>query len=170
LLGANLWGWPQASLAHRITSRAVGQGGPLRTNVEIYEQLLEAFNREGVKGVLPYFADDIEVYDPDLPEGTYRGREAVLQILAELFRGAERMTVRDYELVPAGDRVVALTHLYVRGEGGDPEVEFRGAHTLTFREGKVVYWRIYLDRAEALSDAGLDPALAQGRSEPEEGL
>ena len=150
----------------------IGSGCPaavkedlLSNNIEIYEQLLEAFNREGVQGVLPYFADDIEVYDPDLPERTYRGRDAVLEVLAELFKGAERMTVRDYELLPAGDRVVALTHLYVRGEGGDPEVEFRGAHTMTFRDGKVTYWRIYLDRSEALADAGLDPALAQARSD-----
>jgi len=138
----------------------------LSTNSEIYEQLLEDFNREGVQGVLPYLADDIEVYDPDLPERTYRGRAAVLQVLAELFKGTERMTVRDYELLPAGDRVVALTHLYVRGEGGDPEVEFRGAHTMTFRDGKVTYWRIYLDRSEALADAGLDPALAQADDAP----
>jgi ketosteroid isomerase-like protein len=123
--------------------------------------LLEAFNREGVEGVLPYFADDIEIYDPDLPEGTYRGREAVLQILAQLLGGAELTTVRDYELLPAGDRVVALTHIYTRGLGGAPEVEFRGAHTLTFRDGKVVYWRLYFDRAEALADAGLNPELAR---------
>jgi hypothetical protein len=31
---------------------------------------------------------------------------------------------------------------------------------MTFRDGKIVYWRLYLDRGEALSDAGLDPALA----------
>ena len=138
----------------------------LSNNVEIYEQLLEGFNRKGVEGVLPYLADDIEVYDPDLPERTYRGRTAVLQVLAELFKGAELTKLRGYELLPAGDRVVALTHLYVRGEGGDPEVEFRGAHTMTFRDGKVTYWRIYLDRSEALADAGLDPALAQAEDAP----
>jgi ketosteroid isomerase-like protein len=68
--------------------------------------------------------------------------------------------VRDWELLPAGDRVVALTRTYARGEGGIPEVEVRDAHTMTFRDGKIVYWRLYLDRGEALSDAGLDPALA----------
>ncbi len=49
------------------------------------------------------------------------------------------------------------THTYLRGTGGDPEVEVRDAHTMTFRDGKVVYWRLYMDRNEALSDAGLDP-------------
>jgi hypothetical protein len=31
---------------------------------------------------------------------------------------------------------------------------------MTFRDGKVVHWRVYLDQAEALSEAGLDPGLA----------
>ena len=35
------------------------------TNVEIFRRLLEAFNNEGVEGVLSYFDDDVEVYDPD---------------------------------------------------------------------------------------------------------
>ncbi|MFL5907980.1 MAG: nuclear transport factor 2 family protein [Solirubrobacterales bacterium] len=138
----------------------------MRTNLEIYERLLKDFNRDGLNGVMPYFSDDIEVFDPDLPERTYRGREAVVRLIQQLLDGAERTTVRDYELLPAGDRVVALTHVYARGEGGAPEVEFRSAHTLTFRDGKVVHWRLYLDRAEALADAGLDPELAQTRSGP----
>lgn len=135
----------------------------MESNVEIFQELLEAFNREGVEGVLPYFADDIEVYDPDLPQGTYRGREAVLVLLHQLLSGNEQTQVRDWELVPAGDRVVALTRTYARGHGGDPEVEVRDAHTMTFRDGKVVHWRLYLDRAEALTDAGLDPGRATAR-------
>jgi ketosteroid isomerase-like protein len=132
----------------------------MESNVEIFQQVLEAFNRDGVEGVLPYFAEDVEVYDPDLPQGSYRGREAVTVLLRQLLSGAEQMQVRDWELLPAGDRVVALTRTYARGEGGIPEVEVRDAHTMTFRDGKIVYWRLYLDRGEALSDAGLDPALA----------
>jgi ketosteroid isomerase-like protein len=133
----------------------------METNVEIYEQVLEAFNNEGIDGVLPYFADDVEVYDPDLPgNGTYRGRDALRGLLEQFLNGAEQTQVRGYELLPAGDRVVALTRTYARAEGGDPEVEMRDAHTMTFRDGKIVYWRLYLDRREALTDAGLDPELA----------
>ena len=116
----------------------------METNVEIYEQVLEAFNGQGIDGVLPYFADDVEVYDPDLPgNGTYRGRDALRGLLEQFLSGAERTQVRGYELLPAGDRVVALTRTYTRGEGGDPEVEMRDAHTMTFRDGKIVYWENY---------------------------
>jgi len=158
-----LWDGGFARFANRITSEGVGQGGPLRTNVEITERLLEDFNRDGVEGALPYFADDVEVYDPDLPESTYRGRAALLRLLELMLSGAEETQVRGYELLPTGDRVVALVHTYSRGEGGDLEVEVRDAHTMTFRDGKIVHWRLYLDRVEALTDAGLDPELARRR-------
>jgi ketosteroid isomerase-like protein len=133
----------------------------METNVQIFERLLADFNRDGIAGALPYFAEDVEVYDPDLPEDSYRGREALEMLLQQMLDGAETTEVRGYELLPAGDRVVALIRTYSRGEGGNPEVELRDAHTMTFRDGKITYWRLYLDRAEALSDAGLDPQLAR---------
>jgi ketosteroid isomerase-like protein len=131
------------------------------TNVEIFEQLLEAFNRDGVAGVLPYYTDDAEVYDPDLPPGTYRGRQAISRVIEQLMSGFRQVEIRDFQLLPAGDRVVALLHTHGKGERDDLEVELRDAHTVTFRDGKITYWRLYLDPAEALSDAGLDPELAK---------
>jgi ketosteroid isomerase-like protein len=131
------------------------------TNVEIFEQLLEAFNRDGVEGVLPYYTDDAEVYDPDLPPGTYRGREAISRVIEQLMSGFRRVEIRDFRLLPAGDRVIALLHTHGKGERDGLEVELRDAHMVTFRDGKITYWRLYLDPAEALSDAGLDPELAK---------
>ena len=132
----------------------------METKVEIYERLIEAFNREGVDGAMPFFTDDAEVYDPDLPDGSYRGREAVRRVIEQLMSGFEDVEVREFRLLPAGDRVVALLHTRSVAERDDLTVEQRDAHTITFRDGKVVYWRLYLDQGEALSDAGLDPELA----------
>lgn len=130
----------------------------MENNLDTYRSLLAAFNEEGTDGVLDYFAEDVEIYDPDLPgDGIVRGREEVRAVLEQMLSGTEATHVRDFELIPTGDRIIALTHTYLRGEGGAPEVEVRDAHTMTFREGKVVYWRLYVDRNEALADAGLDP-------------
>jgi ketosteroid isomerase-like protein len=131
-----------------------------QTNVELYERILETFNREGIDGVVPFFADDIEVYDPDLPKGSYRGREAVRRMVKLLSSGFEKVEVRASRLVPAGDRVVALLHTRATGERDGLVLEAVHAHTITFRDGRITYWRLYLDQAEALSDAGLDPELA----------
>jgi ketosteroid isomerase-like protein len=134
------------------------------TNVEIFESVIEAFNRDGVDGVLPYYTDDAEVYDPDLPPGTYRGRDAISRVIEMLISGFEDVEIRDFRLLPAGDRVVALLHTRRKSERDDLEVETQDAHTITFRDGKITYWRLYLDQVEALQDAGLDPELAGTRS------
>ena len=127
-------------------------------NVKIYRRAIEAFNEDGVEGAMRYFHPDAEVYDPDAPaDRDYRGREAVASFLGQLVEGTGQMRVRDFDLIPAGDRVVGLIHAEWQSERGETELELRDAHTLTFRDGKIVYWRAYLDRAEALADAGLDP-------------
>lgn len=77
-----------------------------------------------------------------------------------LTSGFEKVEIREFRMVPAGDRVVALLRARGKAERHDLEVETREAHTVTFRDGKVVHWRVYLDQAEALSEAGLDPELA----------
>ena len=53
--------------------------------------------------------------------------------------------------------MIGIIHTYGRGANGGPEVEMRDAHTLTFQDGRCVYWRAYLDPEEALADAGVDP-------------
>jgi ketosteroid isomerase-like protein len=138
----------------------------MASNLETYQRILETFNREGVDGVMPFFRDDVEVYDPDLPEGPYRGPEAAKHVAELLMSGFEDVEVKDFRLLPAGDRVVALLHTRAKGESVDLEVETRDAHTITFRDGKIAYWRLYLDQVEALTDAGLDPELASDEARP----
>jgi ketosteroid isomerase-like protein len=132
----------------------------MASNLDTYQRILETFNREGVDGVMPFFTDDVEVYDPDLPEGPYRGPDAAKHVVELLTSGFEDVEVKDFRLLPAGDRVVALLHTRAKGESVDLEVETRDAHTITFRDGKIAYWRLYLDQVEALTDVGLDPELA----------
>jgi limonene-1,2-epoxide hydrolase len=139
------------------------------TNVETFRRVIEAFNAEGLDGAMRYFDEEIEVYDPDLPgNGTIRGHEEVRRTIGQMVDSFDQMTVRDFEFVPAGDRVVGLIHTTGRGEGrrGQMEVQIRDAHTMTFRDGKVVYWRLYLDRAEALADAGLNGPPRQDGAAP----
>ncbi len=136
----------------------------MASNVETYQHILETFNREGVDGVVPFFTDDVEVYDPDLPEGPYRGPEAARHVAELLMSGFENVEIKDFRLLSAGDRVVALLHTHAKGGQDDLEVEQRDAHTITFRDGKIAYWRLYLDQVEALTDAGLDPELASAKS------
>jgi ketosteroid isomerase-like protein len=106
----------------------------MESNVEIYESILEAFNRDGVDGVAPFFADDVEVYDPDLPNRSYRGPVAARHAAEMLTSGFEKIEIREFRLVPAGNRVVALVTAHGKAERDDLEVETREGHTVTFRD------------------------------------
>lgn len=126
-------------------------------NVETFERMIAAFNEGGIDAVLDFYAEDAEFYDPDMPgDGTARGIEGVRGMLEQLLGGNEQTHVRGFELIPIGDRIVALTRTYARGPDG-AEVEMSDGHALTFRDGKVIYWRMYTDRSEALADVGLGP-------------
>jgi ketosteroid isomerase-like protein len=129
------------------------------TNVEIYQRILETFNREGSTASCPS-SRTMSRSTTDLPPGTYRGPEAVRKVTEQLMSGFEDVEIQDFKLVSAGDRVVALLRTTGKGEGTEMKLELHDAHTVTFRDGKVSYWRLYLDQAEALSDIGLDPSLA----------
>ncbi|HEX2360280.1 MAG TPA: nuclear transport factor 2 family protein [Solirubrobacterales bacterium] len=127
-------------------------------NVETNRRLVEAFNRGGLEEALEYFAEDVEVYDPDLP-GELRGRDAMVGTIGEVVRAFKSITVKRLDMYPVGDRIVSLIHTVSRGEGrrGEVEIDFHDAHVATFRDGLVSYWRIYGDYREAFSDVGLDP-------------
>ncbi len=131
--------------------------------------MLAAFNERGLEGAVEFFDEDVEVYDPDLPEGTkIRGHDAVICRFGEMLDAFEEMKVEDFEVISAGPRVVALIHTagYGVGRYGQMDFEQRDAHVMTFRNGKITYWRLYMDQAEALADAGLDPSLAWHRRAP----
>jgi hypothetical protein len=66
---------------------------------------------DGVDGVLPYFADDIEVYDPDLPQGSYRGRQAMAVLLEQMLSGNEQTQVGLRTLPRVGSAVRIMASL-----------------------------------------------------------
>jgi limonene-1,2-epoxide hydrolase len=67
------------------------------------------------------------------------------------------------DLLPRGDQVVALLRQQWRWEdGGEVAEENDAAALFTFRDGRIVRWRPFADRAEALKAAGIEP-LEEGR-------
>lgn len=135
-----------------------GEGVP--EPLEINRKVVEAFNSGGLERAARYFDEDVEVYDPDMPEGTrLRGRGVLLRTFGEMVDAFDTMEVREIEMYAVGERVVSLIRTVGKGEGtrGEIELELHDAHVTTFRDGKVMYWRIYHDPREALSDVGLDP-------------
>lgn len=76
--------------------------------------------------------------------------------MREWLRAWERpITVTAEEFIRSGDRVLVLIHWKGRGRESGAEIEGRGAHLWTFRDGLVVDYGVYRDRDEAW--AALEP-------------
>jgi ketosteroid isomerase-like protein len=98
--------------------------------------------------------DASEVPAPDI-NGVYTGIEAVRQFWREWLAAWETVQF-EYELVDAGDRVVALIDQRMRGRSTRIEVPFgKYAQVYTFRDGLIVHWKLFMSQSKALEAVGL---------------
>ena len=87
--------------------------------------------------------------------GVYRGRDTVQRFWREWLAAWE--TIRfEYELVDAGDRVVMLFDMRMRGRSTGIDVPFgKVAWVFTYRSGLLIHMKLYMDQSEALNAVGL---------------
>jgi ketosteroid isomerase-like protein len=84
-----------------------------------------------------------------------RGREAVLAYWDEIGEAWEWQTFEPERVIEGDDVVVALWRETVRIRDSDLDVESSTASLIKVRDGKVVELRGYMNRDEALRDAGM---------------
>ena len=136
-------------------------------NVELLRASIEAFragtsesDREAMLTKNAELSDpDIELDASDAPvldiNGVYRGTAAVQQYWREWLAAWETNQF-EYELVDAGDRIVQLFDMRMRGRSTGIEMPFgKVAWVYTFRDGLIVHMKLYMSHAEALEAVGL---------------
>jgi len=100
---------------------------------------------------------ELDVSEAVVPEmrGVFWGKDDVRRWWGE-WLGAWETVEFEYELLDAGDRVVALLDQRMRARFTGIEVP-RGkyAQVGTYKDGLLVHWRFYGDQAEALKALGL---------------
>ena len=125
-------------------------------NVEVVRRSLDHWNETG-EPIWELLDPDLEyiIDPPAFLAGTYRG---LAQFKSVNSRGAELFDEFRYEadeLLPAGDLVVSLGDLRVRGSLSGARAVWESGAVWELRDGRIVRVRIYFDREEALRDAGL---------------
>jgi hypothetical protein len=138
-------------------------------NVELWRVSIEeiragissgAFDREATASKMTdLLSPEIELDTSDGPAldatGVYQGVEAARQFWREWFAAWEALQF-EYELVDAGDRVVFLLDLQLRGRSTGIEVPFgKHAWVAVFRDGLIVQQKLYMSQTEALKAVGL---------------
>jgi ketosteroid isomerase-like protein len=125
-------------------------------------------NVELVRGCLnAYFAGDNEAalaaFDPDvefdmsvrIDGGVFRGRNGVAKSMRTWTGTFESWRMEIEEVIDAGDRVLLVDREFGRGKGSGVETEVVFFSVVTVRSGKIVHWKAFVDREEALEAAGL---------------
>src|SRR5450631_3844064 len=137
-------------------------------NVEILRAEIESF----LAGTSESAREDMlggqaEAWDPEIEldaseapvldiAGVYRGRDAVQRFWGEWLAAWETFRF-DYELVDAGERVVLLLDLRMRGRSTGIDVPLDNvAWVYTYRSGLLIHQKFYMDQSEALKAVGLE--------------
>jgi ketosteroid isomerase-like protein len=125
--------------------------------LQLLAQMMEAFDREGFEGLVPFLDADFEFHEPPEQPGStvFYGPGAARKGWA---RWTEAWTEQrsEPELVtelPDG-RILVLTHERMRGRDG-VEVDHKAAHIGTLRGSKLLRLESYWDRRNALEPLGL---------------
>jgi SnoaL-like domain len=137
-------------------------------NVEIWRENLEGQLAALAAGTSPEatISEMAKIWDPEIEldasnaavldlKRLYRGADQVRQFWQEWFSAWETVQY-DYELLDAGESVVMLLDLKMRGRATGIEMPFgKFAWVSTFKDGMVVHVKVYMSQAEALEAAGL---------------
>ena len=126
-----------------------------QANVEIIRRGFEQFTATG-EPPWALVAEDFELHDHHSPDqGVYVGHAGYGQWLKDWDAAWEKWTLVLERLVDAGDSVVAIYRLRVKGKGSGVELDLPEAQVWELRGGKAVRLDVYGSPAEALQAVGL---------------
>jgi ketosteroid isomerase-like protein len=127
-------------------------------NVEVVRRVIEAVNRRDLDAALRDTPPDATIdmshaRGPDA--GIYTGHDAIRRFWTYMTEPFDQQTIVPDEFIPHGEHVVVPMTARMTGRGGI-KVEAKIAVVVTLRDGRVVRWTMYQDRAEALKAVGME--------------
>jgi ketosteroid isomerase-like protein len=121
------------------------------TDLEKIKSIYEEWARGDYSGHADVFHPEMKAETHGMGEPirseTYAGFIATMREWLSTWERPFRIEAE--ELIQRGDRILALIHWSGRGKGSGVEIDDRGAHLWTFRDGQVVRYDTYRDRDEA---------------------
>ena len=129
----------------------------LAAEIEAIREAYAALNRNDIPGFVRVFDPQIERTEPPgFPEsGTYRGLAAVTAHVEKARGNWAEGGCEPERFITAGNRVIVFVHVRVRLRTETQWREGYVADGFTFRDGKAVEFRTFVDEREALEWAGV---------------
>ena len=128
-------------------------------NVELLRRATEAWNSDGIEGMLRFYPEDVIWYPfPDAPVGRdgLRGHGGIREITAGWIEGFTEFKVTTHELRDLGDIVLALGEASGTIKGSDvPVRQPMGSVAWDFRDGTIGRARFFPSWEATLEAAGV---------------
>lgn len=136
------------------------------TNRELLDHYVERYNAGDLDGVMALYADDAV---QGMPDGTFKGREAIRQRLAMELAACPDVVHSVRSFVSDGDFFAdewtfAATHTgpFVMPDGTEvpptgKRLEVKGMEVVALRDGKIVLNTLYYDMLSVVAQMGLLP-------------
>ena len=86
---------------------------------------------------------------------TGRGRDVVERFCREFWGTWAEYSANPEKFIDAGDHVVVEVHEHGKGKGSGVPFERTHFQVWTLRDGRLLRWRLFADKAEALEAVGL---------------
>jgi ketosteroid isomerase-like protein len=117
----------------------------------VVRRAYEAFERRDLDAGLDDLSPEVELVDPDLPEGgTFHGPAGVRRFLENWVQAFSDLTIEIERMETAGDRVAVLLHQHGTSTSGVP-VELRDGHVWTVTDGRIQRIELFLTHEAALA-------------------
>ena len=127
-------------------------------NVELIRRAYDAFNRRDLDPLVPIMHPEFELdfSGSRSPErGMYTGLDGIRKLFETYWDAFEWISLEPEEFIGSGDEIIAVVRSRGRGKGSGAEVDARGPHLWSFRDGKVIGFALYQRLEEAMEAAGL---------------
>jgi ketosteroid isomerase-like protein len=127
-------------------------------NLETVRRLAAAFNDRDVDRFVAELDPEVEFHSlrAQLEGRPYVGHEGARRMFADFDEDWAYLRIEVGDLRDTEEAVVAMGRLRSRGRASRLDLEVPVAFIWRLREGKVVYGKIFSERADALRAAGLD--------------
>jgi ketosteroid isomerase-like protein len=127
-------------------------------NVELHRRGIEAFNAHDVEAFIALCDSSVEGYSvfAAVGGGVYRGHDGLRRFFSDAgdtWRDQIRGEAETF--FDLGGKTLAFYVLYGRGKQSGAEVAMPLAQVVRWRDGLIVYFKVYARREDALSDLGI---------------